>query len=333
MKVADLGEFGVIDRLANLIRSRRKKDADAFGFRLLVDAGDDAAAWLGPNATHLFTTDTMVDGVHFTTAHSGWRDVGWKAMAANVSDVAAMGGLPLYALVTLGLPKDFGTRAIDSLYAGMLDLAEECRFSLIGGDLVRSPVIFITVALVGATGETPLRRDEAVPGDHVAVTGCLGSPAAGLELLRRGAEAAGPDAATLVQAHRRPSPHLSQGRALAGAGIKAAMDVSDGLTDDLSKLCRASGVSARVDAHRVPVDPALKRAFPHSWRDLALTGGEDYVLLFTAHPKVMEGVLPQLPHPAAVIGEIRDGEPGRVSVCDAEGNELPSAGGGWDHYR
>ena len=333
MKVADLGEFSVIHRLTKLIHERRKHSPDSFGCKLLVDTGDDAAAWQSGGATELFTTDTMVEGVHFTRDTIPWQDLGWKVMAVNISDIAAMGGLPLYALVTLGIPSDFQLDALDMLYKGALDAAEEYGFSIIGGDMVRSPVTFVTVALIGATQDAPMTRSHAQPGHQVAVTGHLGSSAGGLEILRLGEESKDAHAQSLIQAHRRPRPHLNQGRALALAGVKAAMDVSDGLLDDLSKLCGASRVSAQVNAHQLPIVPALKNTFPQSYQDLALTGGEDYVLLFTAEPQTMEVVLPQLPCNPAVIGQICAGEPGKVQVLDHAGKDVTPVFGGWDHYR
>ena len=333
MKVSDLGEFGVIHRLTKLIHERRKHSPDSFGSKLLVDTGDDAAAWQSGGATELFTTDTMVEGVHFTRTTIPWQDLGWKVMAVNLSDVAAMGGLPRYALVTLGLPLEFQLDALDMLYNGALDAAEEYSFRIIGGDMVRSPVTFVTVALIGATQDPPMTRSHAQPGHLVAVTGHLGSSAGGLETLRLPGESRGAHTQILLQAHRRPMPHLDQGRALALAGVKTAIDVSDGLLDDLSKLCWASRVSAHVNAHRLPIVPALQSAFPQSYQDLALTGGEDYILLFTAEPQTMERILPQLPGNPAVIGQVHAGEPGKVRVLDHAGKDVTPVTGGWDHYR
>ncbi len=333
MKVADLGEFGVIERLTDLIRLRRGQGIDAFDYKLLIGAGDDAAACRGGDVIELVTTDTMVEEVHFTRATTPWRDLGWKVMAANVSDIAAMGGLPLYALVTLGLPPDFDVDDVDKLYAGMLDMTEEYRFSVVGGDMVRSPVVFITIGLTGATDGVLMRRSDAEAGDQVAVTGYLGSSAGGLKIILGELEAERKAVESLGEAHRKPRPDLHQGRILATEGVKAAIDVSDGLVDDLSKLCRASRVSARIQAHQVPVDPTLRRTFPQCYQDLALTGGEDYALIFTAPQETMKRVLSRLPTPATVVGDILDGEPGEVSAVDATGKDVTPAIGGWDHYR
>ena len=341
MQISELGEFGVIERLIDMVaRERGGPDNGApFSFRLLVDAGDDAAAWRTGEATELFTTDTMVEGVHFTRATTPWRDLGWKSMASNVSDIAAMGGLPLYALVTLGLPPDTEVGHIKELYRGMLEVCNKYGVAIVGGDMVRSPVVFITVSLTGVHPGQPMLRSTARPGDLVAVTGCLGTSGGGLRLmLGEHARIAGrpwevtPEAeAFLRQGHRRPEPAVAEGRILSDAGVATAMDISDGLAGDLSKLCRASGVSARVYADQIPVHPLLKQAFPDQYLELALNGGEDYLLLFAVPEGLMAQVMPQLPAAAAVIGEITEGNPGQVIIVDASGVEV-AAGRGWDHY-
>lgn len=334
MQVKDLGEFGLIDRLNALVtRERRGPDnGAAYAFRLLVDTGDDTAAWAAGAATELFTTDTVVEGVHFTRDTTPWRDLGWKSLASNISDIAAMGGLPLYALVTLGLPPETEVAGIEELYRGLLDIGERYGVAIIGGDLVRSPVVFITVALTGVRSGAPMLRANARPGDQVAVTGYLGSSGGGLKLLLEGRSRPPAAADFLRQAHRRPGPAVAEGQALNRAGVLTAMDVSDGLADDLSKLCRASGAAARLYADRTPVHPLLRQAFPEDWLALALHGGEDYLLLFTAPPPVMARALAALPEGAAVIGEITAGPAGQVILVAADGSEQAIDRAGWDHF-
>ena len=339
-----MGEFGAIDRLTRLILERRQRVPASDGHALLVDTGDDAAAWQSAEGSYLFTTDTMVESVHFTQATLAWEDVGWKVMAVNVSDLAAMGGQPLYALVTLGLPPEFPLSALDMLYEGALSMAEEAHFAIVGGDMVKSPTVFITVALVGTIQGAPMTRGAATPGHLVAVTGPLGSSAGGLVLLQEKCEVdvepslnepARPTdihVEVLLQAHRRPQPHLAQGRILSDEGVTCAMDVSDGMTADLAKLCRASGVAAQISARRLPITPALSHHFPETNLQKALSGGEDYVLLFTAPPDTMNRVIDRIPG-AAVIGRVTDGEPGRVTVLDENGKNVTPSQSGWDHYR
>ena len=334
MQVRELGEFQLIDRLNGMItRGRRGPDnGAAHNFRLLVDTGDDTAAWAAGETTELFTTDTMVEGVHFTRETTPWPDLGWKSLASNISDIAAMGGLPLYALITLGLPPDTEVADIEALYQGMLDIGERYGVAIIGGDMVQSPVVFITAALTGVRTGDPMLRSNAGVGDQVAVTGFVGSSGGGLRLMLADPSMGGDAAAQLRKAHRRPYPAVAQGQALVKAGVVTAMDVSDGLADDLSKLCLASGKSARIFAGQVPVHSALKQVFPTDCLDLALNGGEDYVLLFTAPPNVMKAAMASLPEGAAVIGEITEGAPGQLSLVGADGGQTVIGRGGWDHF-
>ena len=201
--VRDLGETALIERLAQAVADARLAMPTAGGFRLRLGIGDDAAAWYTGPGVLVTTTDTMVEGVHFATATTPWSDVGWKAMASSLSDVAAMGAVPLCAVVTLGLPEDLALAAVDDLYAGMLEACRRSCTALVGGDIVSSPRTFVTVALNGVCDGEPLTRTSARPGDAVAVTGPLGGSAGGLRLLRQDGQA---DAESpLVRAHRRPS--------------------------------------------------------------------------------------------------------------------------------
>ncbi len=336
MRVSQLGEFGLISLVQEWTGSVAS-DPVAISpdtYRIDVDNGDDAAAatFLSSPVTELYTTDTMVEGIHFTSETTPWRDLGWKAIASNISDVAAMGGTPAFALVTLGLPADTLVDDIKELYAGMTEICREFGVRVIGGDMVRSPVGFITVALTGIASGRPMVRTAARPGHLVGVTGTVGGSAGGLRAMLREARDVGAAAGQLAIAHRRPRPHVAEGQILVANGIESAMDVSDGLADDLAKLCSASGVAAVVWADQVPADPALKSVFSEDWLDLALYGGEDYVLLFAAPPEVMSAVIDRLPGPAAIIGEITDGEAGAVTILDAEGNPRHRGGAGWDHF-
>lgn len=341
MLVSDLGEFGLIE----LIRQWTQPVAGAAcrdhpAYRITVGNGDDAAAatLLRSPVTELYTTDTMVDGVHFTAQTTPWRDLGWKALASNISDIAAMGGRPAFALVTLGLPPDTPVSSVRDLYAGMTEIAAAYGAQIIGGDLVRAPLALITVALTGITDGAPLVRSAARPGHQIAVSGPVGSSAGGLRMLldaaadADGVSNAGIDPENpLVQAHRRPHPQIAAGRILAESGVSAAMDVSDGLAADLGKMGVASGVAGRIMIDRVPAIDALKTAYPEDWPALALYGGEDYVLLFTAPPDTMATALARIPE-AAVIGEIVAGTPGAVEIVGSDGNPVAANAAGWDHF-
>jgi len=348
-----VGEFELISLLVDVIEAGQAPDPS-----VLTPIGDDAAATARPAETAVYTTDTLVDGVHFVAGQIPWFDLGWKSIAVNQSDVAAMGARPLYALVTLGVPPGMPATPFVEAYNGMLAALREFGGHIVGGDVVRSPVLFITVALTGAgvvstacaekarrrlLPDAPpppaseialLRRDRAAPGDQIAVTGALGASAGG----RRAAaeQLAGSDADHLRRTHFRPRPRVRQGRILATHGVRSAIDVSDGLVDDAGKLAAASGADALLFASLVPADEALARLFPADARATALAGGEDYELLFTAPSPVMSAVLHRLEMPATVIGQIAPAagtEPGRVTVLDERGREITLRSGGWDHLR
>lgn len=336
MRISELGEFGLIELVQQWTRDAdRPQWANVnSAFQTIVDNGDDAAAatFTRSCVTEFYTTDTMVDGVHFTAATTPWRDLGWKSIASNVSDVAAMGGRPALALVTLGLPPDTLVSDVQDLYGGMTEICRQYGGRIIGGDMVRSPVAFITVALTGIATGKPMVRTAAQTGHLVGITGPVGGSAGGLRVMLESGTVAGSTADQLAAIHRRPRPHVEEGQILVANNVGSAMDVSDGLADDLAKLCGASGVAANVWADDVPAPPALRSAFPEDWLDLALYGGEDYVLLFTAASEVMRTAIGELPRGAAVVGEIVDGPAGTVTVLNRDGSPRPRQGAGWDHF-
>ena len=336
MKVSDLGEFGLIARLAEILASRATVEAAG---RLVVGIGDDAAVWRSDGGARIATTDSLVAGVHFLPERTPWRDLGWKAIAVNVSDVAAMGGTPDFALVTLALPEDGRVEEIDELYRGLSEAAEAYGVVIAGGDVVRAPTAIISVTLMGraevaATGEpVVLRRNAARAGDLVAVTGCLGGAAGGLRALREGAvqpEALRP----LIERHLRPQARLQAGRAALAAGIRCAIDVSDGLLQDLDHVCRASGLGAVVRRDKLPVDPALARSFePEEALRYAIGGGEDYELLFAGGRDGIAEVAGQIDVPLTVIGEMVIDPEQRAKLLDESGREVAPPTAGWDHLR
>ena len=272
----------------------------------------------------------MVEGVHFRTDLASWREIGWKALAVNLSDVAAMGCEPRVSVVSLGLDPGLEVEVVTDLYEGMLDACDAYGGEIVGGDSVSSPTLFVSVAMVGdaSTIEGPvLDRGAASAGDVLAVTGTLGESAGGLRLLMAGNSGGG--GGSLVRRHLRPSPRIEEGLALRRAGVRAAMDVSDGLIADVGKMCAASGVGAVIDADRVPVSEYLRRAFPDDWADLALAGGEDYELVFAAPVETMARAQDALDTPVMVVGRVVDGE--GVEVVGATTTGMAS--GGWDHFR
>ncbi len=329
MKVSELGEFGLIELLAKIAGQSKDKS-------VLIGIGDDAACWRTEACAQLATSDSLIQDVHFTLSTTTWRELGWKALAVNLSDIAAMGGLPQYALVSLGLPGDTEVASVAELYEGMAELARLFDVSIVGGDSVGAPVVMLSLAVVGRAQKTQniLTRSAAAPGDRIAVTGYLGASAAGLAMLKKGLELYEKDketAATLREAHLKPYPRVVEGQALARHGVKAAIDLSDGLVSDLNKLCKASGVAARLFTNQIPVHPMVRRSFGDDSIKLALSGGEDYELLFTAQGEIIDKVREAVPCPVTVIGEIVAG-PKTVKVIDEHGNEVKLEKEGWEHF-
>jgi thiamine-monophosphate kinase len=254
-------------------------------------------------------------------------------MATNQSDVAAMGCMPMYAVVSLGLRDDLPVDGLEQMYRGMAAACAANGGTVVGGDVVRSPTFFVTVAMTGrADGAGPLlTRDAARPGDIIAVTGNLGSSAGGLQTLKDGLTLDSEIAAHLRNAHNRPSPRVTEGYALRALGVLAAIDISDGLVDDLGKFCAASGMGADLRADQVPVDDRLKCAFPDSWLSLALSGGEDYELAFAAPAETVVETAKKLDAMVTPIGQVREGS--GVRVLKDDGDEISVGRGGWDHFK
>ena len=332
MKASDLGEFGLIARLKEALAGAGQPPS------LVVGIGDDAAAWQA-DGVQLVTTDTLIEGTHFSLRHWSWRDVGWNALAVNISDIAAMGGAPEQALLTLALPPQMEVNDIDALAAGLLEAGREYGAPIVGGDIVACDTTMVTVtvigrAIVGEAGEPLLMtRDAARAGDVIAVTGHLGDSAGGLRVLVEQIECAAEAASHLKQAHLHHQPPLAVGQAAAGAGVRAAIDVSDGLLQDLGHICEASELSAVVRAAQVPISPALAQAFPQDALSLACSGGEDYQLLIAAPRELVERVAQEADVPVTAIGEmIADGER-HVRLLDENGREITPASAGWDHLR
>ncbi|HEU5329783.1 MAG TPA: thiamine-phosphate kinase [Thermomicrobiales bacterium] len=350
--VAELGEFALIDVLAETLAAVGATSSTGDAAPLL-GIGDDAAAWTPtPGARALITTDSLIGGVHFRLDWTSWRDLGHKALAVNLSDVAAMGGRPRLAVVTLGLTGAEPVAGLRELYRGLGLLARRYQTAIAGGDIVASPDRFgLHVTVVGeswpeAEGRL-LTRDGARPGDLLAVSGPLGLSAAGLRLLL--ARESVPGAAqsleplpagerAMLAAHHRPQPRIECGRLLVEAGATAAMDLSDGLWGDLAKICARSKVAARVVELALPAPESVRQRFPDSWLDLATRGGEDYELLFTIAPEAFAALTRQcqerdLPLPVA-IGRIvpPDDNTAPIVLRRADGREEPVQGGAFDHF-
>ena len=314
-----LGEFDLIDRY--FTRPSRRRD-------VLLGVGDDAALLEPPPGRALVAaTDTLVEGLHFLRGAPG-RSVGHQALAVNLSDLAAMGADPAWALLSLSLP-EVREDWLEEFALGFHALADAQGVELVGGDTVRGPLV-VTVEVLGFVEPAlALRRSGARPGDVLFVSGSPGESAAGLDLIRRDRSMDSGD--PLVRRYLYAQPRLDLGRALRGRA-SAAMDVSDGLLGDLGKLCTASGVGARIDLAALPVsDPLLAARGREAGERLVLHGGDDYELLFTLPAGDADRHEVQLRRACAVtrIGEI---ETGRGVRCERNGQVIEVAGGGYDHF-
>jgi thiamine-monophosphate kinase len=332
VKVSELGEFGLIARLAEAFARGGQPSS------LVVGIGDDAAAWRA-SGVQLVTTDTLIEGSHFALPQVSWRDLGWNALTVNVSDIGAMGGVPEQALLTLALPPQTEVADVDELVAGMLAAGSEYDTAIVGGDIVGCDKTMVTVTVIGRAlvddrGQPLLMtRSGAQVGDAIAVTGYLGDSAGGLRILLGESAGSAEAADYLKRAHLHHRPPLAVGQVAAREGVRAAIDVSDGLLQDLGHVCQASGLGAIVHAQRIPISPSLRQAFPQDALALACGGGEDYQLLLAASPEVVERVQDKTDVPIAVIGEMVADRQQRVRLLDEDGRELTLPRAGWDHLR
>ena len=334
MKVSEIGEFGLIERLAKMAQQVEDKHQAAWQ-QLIIGIGDDATAYFSNNEIQLATVDSLVQDVHFSFSYMSWQELGWKSLAVNLSDIAAMGGSPRYALVSLGLPGITEIEDVIDLYRGMFEIAGKFGVAVVGGDTVSSPVVFVSVTIIGSAGiknQKMLRRSAAKVGDKIAVTNYLGASAAGLEMLKKNLKFKPKIAKQLRQAHLTPNPRVTEGQLLAEKGVKCGMDISDGLVGDLAHICQESKVGAQINIDLVPVSPPVKECFGERALELALTGGEDYELLFTASPPVMNRVKKAVQCPITVIGEITDEKIGEVNLIDNKSKPFSIKKTGWDHF-
>ncbi|MDP6772018.1 MAG: thiamine-phosphate kinase, partial [Anaerolineales bacterium] len=285
MKVNEIGEFELIRLLSKTLSDNYANNELDTIYSEVVGLGDDAAVWDVPAGHQAFTTDSLVNDVHFDLRFIDPVDLGWKSMVASQSDIAAMGFRPLFTTVSLGLSGKEDLDLLKGIYKGVADAASQFGGKVVGGDTVKSKTLFISISMLGYDPSddpqtNPLKRSTAKPGEVVAVTGSLGSSAGGLRILLD-KTASLPKSQQLIESHTRPSPQIETGVWLAGHGIKCAADISDGLIADLGHICEASKVGAEIKIDALPVDADLKSIFPADWKDLSLSGGEDYQLVFT----------------------------------------------------
>ncbi len=333
MNISEMGEFGIIDLLRELIdNAQQKKTARP---ELILGIGDDTAAWQGDISIQLATSDSLVQDVHFKLDFISWEDLGWKAMAVNLSDIAAMGGFPRYALVSLSLPGSTEVNSVTDLYQGMIELSGKFDTVIVGGNLSAASQVIINITVLGNTGVEKkhiLTRSGAGVGDKIAVTGYLGASAAGLKIMKENIRLDSESEKILKQAFLRPNPRIREGQILAEKGVRSAIDISDGLVADLGHICKASSASARIYTSLIPVHSETMSIFRKDALGLALSGGEDYELLFTGSPEVINTVRDALSCPVTVIGEIIEDNTINVKVIDENGDSLSPESTGWKHF-
>lgn len=333
MRLSEIGEFGLIERIAQGLLMHPQE--------VVAGVGDDAAVLrtAGPHWL-LFTTDMLVEGVHFSLAWATPEQVGYKTVAVNVSDIAAMGGWPTHGVISLGVPPRMTVEEVEKLYYGLRRAAAEYHLNIVGGDTVLSPErLVINFALLGQVeaGRAVLRGGARV-GDLICVTGTLGNSAAGLYLCQHPELAPGEEVSTfLYRAHLEPKAKLAAGRLLASIGATAMEDVSDGLARELHNICRASGVGCLVRAKDIPLSSQareLARLTGHDPLEWALSGGEDYELVFTLPGELFSRAKEELlaiGESCTCIGEIVPPQEGLLLEFPG-GSRVPLALQGYDHF-
>jgi thiamine-monophosphate kinase len=297
--ISDLGEQGLL----KLIQP----------YCLPHTIGDDGAVVsVRSDCELVVTTDVLVDGVHFSDRTTSPYDVGWRAVTANLSDLAAMGAQPLGITVGLSLPPELPVVWLEQLYIGMQACLARYGTGIVGGDLTRSTVTTVAITALGEVQpDRVIRRSTAQPGDAIVVTGYHGNSHAGLQLLldpALGKHLTAADRKILITAHQRPQPRLDILPLLVelSAARVAGMDSSDGLADAIVQICRSSGVGARLDRHQIPIDPALDRFAPATALASALSGGEDFELVLTMPEPVAVQLVDRIGVGAAIVGTITD---------------------------
>lgn len=331
MKVSEAGEFGLIEIITGIIdKTNDVKNTH----QLLVGIGDDAAVWQSDSSVQLATTDSLIQDTHFDLSITTWEKAGWKALATNLSDIAAMGGTPQYALVSLALPGDIEVDSISSLYQGIIQIANKYEVAIAGGNVASSDKVMINITVLGSLKNSDaLTRSAAKAGEQIAITGYTGLSAAGLRMLKQNIKLDAKTSKLFKDAHLKPVPKIKEGQILLHQGVRSAIDISDGLLADLAHICKASQVSAGISQSLVPIHPSLQSYFEADCQQLALTGGEDYELLFTASNQVIEKVKRSMSCPVTIIGEIIGGSQGQVTLTDATNESLRLQQAGWDHFK
>ncbi len=336
--VSDIGEFGLIARIGELLKKEGVRSE-----RVTVGIGDDTASFVPrPGYELLVTCDSMVEGRHFLRRYISPRNLGRRAMVMNISDIGAMGGRPLYALISLGLKGEIPVRDVEEMYRGFMDELNPFGASVIGGNLTKSGNgMFIDITLMGEVEQgRGVRRSGAKPGDSILVTGYPGQAAAGLQLLRNAPDDKKLLEHPLVKIYNLPSHRARAGEAIAQTGRATAMiDTSDGFLGDLGHICEESGVGAELEQEKIPVNDELRAAALLLRREpdeFFLMESDDYELVITCNPR--DAALLR----SAVAGccSVLLTEVGRITAVQRDivlllrdGGRRPLKPISWDHFR
>lgn len=338
-RIMDIGEFGLIRRVSDLLHREGLQSE-----QVTLGIGDDTASFLPrPGYELLVTCDCLVEGRHYLTGRINPLDLGRRAMTLNISDIGAMGGKPLYALISLGLKGDMLIQDIEEMYRGFLSELNPFGASIIGGNLTRSGNgMFIDITLIGEVEQGKgVRRSGARPGDVILITGYPGQAAAGLLLLLQTPDDPEIKNHPLVKIYNTPSHQAHLGAAIAQAGLASAMiDTSDGFLGDLGHICAESNVGAELFQEKLPVSEALRRAaltFHKDPYDFVLGESDDYELVITCRPEHVASIhslAAQGDHPIPLtkVGRIT-GDADQISLLFPDGTRHPVKPSGWDHFR
>ena len=319
MKISDLGgEFALIERIKNKTR--------LFSKDVIAGIGDDAAVLkYDKNNYLLFTTDMLVENDHFSLKYSSAEQIGMKAIEQNVSDIAAMGGLPKYAVISLALPNDIGVEFVDGLYNGINKKSKEYKINIVGGNITHSKEIIVSVAMIGFVEKRYLAlRSSAKVGDLIFCSGDVGKSTAGLELLRHNKKGKS------IKIHLEPKSRLGLARKLVKIGINSMIDVSDGVAPEVQHICDESNVGAVIYADQIPISKDTiddSKKIKKNPVDFALYGGEDFELVFTV-PKNKSKQFKK--YDVKIIGEIVDKRYGIKLIKNGRKLNLES---GFDHFK
>jgi thiamine-monophosphate kinase len=335
----EIGEFGLIDRLA----SRLKQRVGSHPSGVVIGIGDDTAVLeYQPDQQIVATTDALVEGVHFRKDTITYHNVGYKAMAASISDVAAMGGRPQHGMITMAIPADIEVETLECIYDGIAEICNEYDCAVVGGDIVKTDgPLLINVALLGTVERgKALLRSTAQVGDIVFVTGTLGGSAAGLALRcqYKGTELEQSMRDYLIGCHERPTPQVTAGTLLAESGIcTSCNDISDGLASELHEIAAASNVTITIIEKHIPIHDYVRQfasltgSDPYSW---ALYGGEDYQLVGTVHKQHVGAIQSKFQEhqiPFVVIGEVTGF--GNKVLMAKENETIELEKSGYNHFR